>query len=493
MDDMEIVAAVLANLAERLGGDRFELWFGANVRLSLGESTLEVQVPNQFHQNWLRRNFRGDLEAACQAVIARPLALEFRIVEALAAKPSPAARESADQQRQLSFADDEGITASESDRQAVASASAGAALLEAPSKRPNRSPVAAMSASSGRKYASLESFVVGSTNKLAHTSAAMVAERPGAINPLFIHGHTGVGKTHLLEGLLTEARRRHRSLNAIYLTAEQFTSGFLEALRGSGLPNFRQRYRGVDLLILDDLQFFAGKRATVIEFLHTLDTLVQQGHQLVVAADRPPAGLHDLGRELTTRLAAGMVAKIEPADHATRLGIVRDKAAQLGVALTEDVCELLATHLTTHARELTGALHRLLALSRISPGPITCATAEEALAEMIHDHARPVQLNEIDQAVCDVFGLSQSSLQASRRAKALNAPRMLAMWLARKHTRAALSEIGAYFGRRSHSTVISAHRTVSQWVAQQTDVPMADKQCQVEDAIRRVEAKLRTG
>jgi chromosomal replication initiator protein len=170
---------------------------------------------------------------------------------------------------------------------------------------------------------------------------------------------------------------------------------------------------------------------------------------------------------------------------------VRRRAAMLNIELDEQVQQLLATHLTSHARELTGAMHQLLAISRIRKEPITRAIAEEALAEMIQQRARPIRLNEIDKAVCDVFGLGPSSLQVGRRAKALNAPRMLAMWLACKHTRAALSEIGQYFGRRSHSTVISAQKMVGRWLAEQAALRMGDKQCNTEDAIRRVEARLK--
>jgi chromosomal replication initiator protein len=481
MDEKEVVSAVLANLSEKVGGERFELWFGEHVRLSVGDSTLLIEVPSQFHQTWLRQNFRGEIEAVCQAVLGRALALEFRVVDALGGKQSKPAP--TDRQCRFEFHEEEA---------SPAAPKSAAADRERPPKRLNGAS-GEHSIPPGRKYATLESFVVGSTNRMAHAAAELAALHPGRVNPLFICGPTGVGKTHLLEAVLSEARARHRNLNAALLTAEQFTSNFLQALRGTGLPNFRHKHRGFDLLILDDIQFLVGKRATIIEFLHMLDTFVQHGRQIVVAADRVPAELHELGPEVTTRLASGMVARIDPADHPTRVGIVRRRAAMLNLELDEQVQELLATHLTSHARELAGAIHQLLAISRIRKEPITRAIAEEALADMIQQRARPIRLNEIDKAVCDVFGLSPSSLQASRRAKALNAPRMLAMWLARKHTRAALSEIGEYFGRRSHSTVISAHKAVGKWVAQQSEVALADKLCNVEDAIRRVEAKLRAG
>jgi chromosomal replication initiator protein len=484
MDDKEVVAAVLAALAERIGDDRVELWFGPNVRVVARQSTLVVQTPSEFHQNWLRRNFRGDLEAACADVLGRPLAVEFRVSAALGGKNKVTRPAAVDCQRRFEF--DEPADAE------VAGAEETATLvLERP--RPVTAALPQPTLSLGRKYASLDSFVLGSSNRLAHTGAKMVTERPGNPNPLFVYGPTGVGKTHLLEGILSETRRLHGGSHAVFLTAEQFTTSFLEALHRRGFPSFRSKFVGLNLLVIDDLQFFAGKRATAVEFMHTLDRLVRDGRQVVVSADRSPAELRELSPELSTRLAGGMVAKMEPADHATRLGIVRNRAKSLGLEIDADVAEYLATHLTAHARELTGALNQLLATSRIHGAAITRAIAEEALADMILQEARPIAFQQIEKAVCEMFGLGAESLQASCRAKALVAPRMLAMWLARKHTRAALSEIGQYFGQRSHSTVISAQKTVGKWMAEHAKLRLGSKDCEAEDAIRRVEAKLRAG
>jgi chromosomal replication initiator protein len=483
MDDKEVVAAVLAALALKIGDDRFELWFGRNVRVVSGQTTLVVQAPNDFHQNWLRRNFRGDLEAACAEVLGRPLAVEFRVSAELRGKGKVCRPQATDCQRRFEF--EEQVDA------AAAEAETATTVQERP--KPVKAALPRSTLSLGRKYASLASFVVGSSNRLAQTGATMVTERPGRPNPLFVYGPTGVGKTHLLEGILSETRRRHANCHGVYLTAEQFTTSFLEALHRNGFPSFRSKYRGVNLLIIDDIQFFAGKRATAVEFMHTVDVLVGEGRQVVVSADRSPAELRELAPELNSRLAGGMVAKMEPADYATRLGIVRDRARTLGLEIDADVQEFLATHLTTHARELVGALNQLLATARIRGERVTKAIAEEALADMIHAEARPIAFQQIEKAVCEVFGLGVESLQATCRAKALVAPRMLAMWLARKHTRAALAEIGQYFGRRSHSTVISAEKAVGKWVAEHAELRLGGKNCEAEDAIRRVEAKLRAG
>jgi chromosomal replication initiator protein len=323
----------------------------------------------------------------------------------------------------------------------------------------------------------------------------MVVERPGELSPLVLYGPTSVGKTHLVEAICHAARRARPGASAVYLTAEQFTAGFLQALRGSGLPSFRQKYRGVALLAIDDLQFFCGKNAryTQLELLYTIDSFLRERRQIVFASDRPPSELTDLGQEMCTRLEGGMVCRIEPPDYETRLGILSQMAKRFDVRLPDDVRALAASRLTSHARELSGVVCRLRATSQALARPIDLAMAEEALADLARPASRLVRLPDIAKAVCDTFGLEPRSLQSSRKAKSVSYPRMLAMWLARKHTRAALSEIGQYFGRRSHSTVISAQKRVETWLARSVPVEVAEGVCGIDQAIRQVERRLRAG
>jgi len=325
---------------------------------------------------------------------------------------------------------------------------------------------------------------------LAIASAQMVVRRPGQVTPLMFHGPTSVGKTHLLEGIWTAARK-HRTARAVYLTAEQFTSHFIEALRGSGLPSFRRKYRGVDLLLLDDLQFLAGKRVTQVELLHTVDDLLREGRQLVFTSDRAPAELTELGAELTTRLQGGMVCCLEAPDYPTRLGIVAQFVRRFGIDVPLDVQEYIAARLTQHARELSGALCRLQATSQALGRPIELDMARKCLADLIHYSSPVVRLPDIEKAVCDVFGVQAGQLQSGCKAKSVSHPRMLAMWLARKHTRAALSEIGDYFGHRSHSTVISAQKRIEDWRAAGKPIALADHDWKLDEAIRQVESRLR--
>ncbi len=264
-------------------------------------------------------------------------------------------------------------------------------------------------------------------------------------------------------------------------------------MRGNGLPVFRRKYRGVHVLILDDLQFLAGKRATQVELTHTVETLLREGRQLVFAADRPPAELNDFMPELITRITGGMVCRIEPPDYATRLGIVGQLSCRLGVELPIDVQRFIATRLTGHARELSGAICRLQATSEAMRQKISIPLAEEALGEMIRHNIRVVRLPDIEKAVCKVFGLEPQTLQSDGKSRRVSQPRMLAMWLARKHTRAALSEIGQFFGRRSHSTVISAQKRVDQWMAEDAPFCMPEQTWKIDEAVRQVERQLTAG
>jgi chromosomal replication initiator protein len=483
-DDREYISAIRARLAERVGTERYELWFGPTTQLLLRSDALQVCVPSLFYQDWLRANFRKDLETSAAEVCGRAISIEFRVEPIVTAN---------------------GLTdaASEATRNVLKSTSkltpaAGITQSKMPADgdkgffqqaNPAQSAGAAAEGTIRRKLNSLETFVVGTSNCLAHKAAQMAVMQPGGYSPLLVHGPAGTGKTHLLEGIYSAFRRANPRAVAVYLSAEQFTSQFLHALHKSGMASFRAKYRELDLLVIDDLHFLAGKKATIGELQHTLDVLLRRGKQIVFAADRSPAALKVLGAELTSRLSGGMVCRLEPAEYATRLGIVRRQASQLGILVPEDVQAYLAATLTSQARELIGALKRLQAESLAHERPITLGLAEQSLVDLI-DQQRVVKLPDIAKAVCEVFGLEADSLQSDRKSRVVSHPRMLAMYLARKYTRAPLSEIGSFFGKRSHSTVISAQKKIEEIMAAGSNQPRTAA-LNLEEAIRRVEAQLR--
>lgn len=360
-----------------------------------------------------------------------------------------------------------------------------------PTSEPTPRPAAPVT---GRAAAHWSQFIVGDSNRIGFTAAQSVALKPGTVSPLFLHGPSGCGKSLLVECLLQDARRRHTHKRALLLSAEQFTSQFLEALHGSGLPSFRRKYRDVDLLILDDVHFFAGKKATMVELQHTVDTLQRSGRQLVLTADRAPQDLPGLGRELVNRLCGGLVCRIEPADESIRLGILQQQCEQRGLRVPAAVLRMVAEQVNGDARVLSGALFRLQATSQGLQKPITLELAQTALADLLRATRRIIRLPDIEHAVCQVFGLDSRSLQSDAKKRTVSEPRMLAMWLARKYTRSALSEIGEFFGRRSHTSVIAAQRKIDQLI---TDNGMPRSvlgmSCSFSEAVRRVETQLRTG
>ncbi len=463
-DDTEIVSALHLALADKVGTERFELWFSGNTRFVLTVDELIVQVPSPFYQDWLRNHFRSELEAAVLAVVGQPLSITFQVDVTLAA--------------------------------ARAASASSAATSPSTSAVPNVAKPVAEHVNSDddspltkRRFATFESLVVGESNHLAVMAARNVVAQPGAVSPLVIYGPTGVGKTHLLEAIWGSVRRTQPRRHCVFMTAEQFTSHFLGALHGGGLPNFRRKYRGVDLLVLDGLHFLSGKRATAAELLHTVDSLLADGRQLVVSLDRSLDALADLAPELIARLQGGLVCELSAPTPAMRRPIVEQLARRLGMHCSTEVLELVARRITTHARAMTGALKRLQLAAEAHDRPLDVAWAEELLGEIPLAPVKGVRLADVEQAVCRAFGLDPASLHGAS-CRRLQQPRMLAMWLARKHTRSALNEIGRYFGLKSHSTVLSAQKRVDGWVADREVIELADGQWPAQDAVRRVEKLL---
>lgn len=344
-----------------------------------------------------------------------------------------------------------------------------------------------------RHFADLESFVVGDCNRLAYAAAETVSRSLGSYSPLLIHGPSGIGKTHLLEGIWKAVKRRNPRVAALYLSAEQFTSAYVEALRSEGVPAFRQKYRGVQLLLLDDLHFFAGKRQTQIELLYTLDTLLKNGCQIVCAADRPPAELRELTPELRSRLEGGIVCRIDPPDLATRRKIVEKFCQAMNFSLSSDMQEWVAESFARNVRQILGALRRLEAAFHALRRPVDRGLALEILSDMLPEGTKHVTLTDIEREVCRTFSLPEGSLQSGRKERNITYPRMLAMWLARKCTRANLSEIGRFFGKRSHATVISAQKRVEEWLSSGGRIPTGWGECSVQEALQEIERRLRAG
>jgi len=310
---------------------------------------------------------------------------------------------------------------------------------------------------------SFDSFVVGKSNELAYNAARTLADGGKvSFNPLFLHGTTGLGKTHLMHAIGMELRAREPNAKVAYLSAEKFMVEFLAALRAKDTFSFKQRLRSVDLLMIDDVQFIAGKESTQEEFFHTMNEIISAGKRLVITADRSPQNLEGIQERILSRMAWGLVADINAADYELRLNILHCKAAALPLAVPQDVIEFLARKITANVRELEGALNRVVAYARLVGKPVTIEFTRETLADLLRAHEKKVTIDDIQKKVADYFGLKLGDMLSARRAVEVARPRQVAMYLAKKLTPRSLPEIGRRFGGRDHTTVMHAVKRIDE-------------------------------
>jgi chromosomal replication initiator protein len=292
----------------------------------------------------------------------------------------------------------------------------------------------------------------------------MIRSAGVSFNPLVIHGGIGLGKTHLLEAIVLGLREAYPGLNVLWTTAEGFTNSFLDAMRSGSLGGFRSRYRGAGAFAVDDIHFLAGTRATQSEFLHTFNALIDRRVPVVVTADQHPRQISRLTEELITRFLGGMVVKVEAPDLATRQAILQAKSESRQMAIPIAVLEYVAEHLRSSIRELEGALYTVIAHALLTGKRLDLTLAKLALRDTIRLTGQAISLREIERAVCRLFQIEADDLKSESRARSLAYPRMVAMYLARKHAGVPYTEIGRHFGNRNHSTVISAERKVQGWL-----------------------------
>ena len=311
------------------------------------------------------------------------------------------------------------------------------------------------------KY-NFDTFVIGASNRFAHAAAVAVAEAPArAYNPLFIWGESGLGKTHLLHAVGHYAQRLFPGMRVRYVSTEEFTNDFINSLRDDRKVAFQRRYRDIDVLLVDDIQFLEGKEGTQEEFFHTFNTLYNAGKQIVLSSDSPPKDIPTLQDRLVSRFKWGMVTEIEPPCFETRVAIVKRKSRDRGHEMSDDVCQLLAERVETNVRELEGAVTKLLGYAGMTHSPITKDLARRVLRDVFVQRRGAPTLDDIGKAVTEYFGVKLSDLQSKRRTQSVAYPRQVAMYLARAATRHSLEEIGGFFGGRDHSTVLYAVEKIS--------------------------------
>jgi chromosomal replication initiator protein len=469
-------AALLGRaIAQQIGAKRYELFFQGRTKFNLEGDSLIVGVPNRFSQEWLQKKFTAAVVAAVHEVTGETLTVSFVI-------------------------DPELFRAA---RQAEAATEAGTSSPSVPKNPKPADPPPAPSPSRRdagaprknvhqRRWHSLQEFVVGPCNRVAYASAQAVADNPGLdVNPLVLHGPVGTGKTHVLEGVYLELRQRHADWRILFVTAEDFTNRFLQAMRLGKLASFRKQFRDCDALLLDDLHFLARKRATHEEFLHTFDALLADGRQLVLTCDCHPRLNEQFPPELVDRLLGGAIWGLMPPDFDTRLHLLRAKSRRDNCpALSEEVIQFLAEQLRGNVRELEGALNSIFHFSKVTGRRIDVGLTREVLGDLLRHTVRVVRLPDIDHAVCGLLHMAAGALQGKERSWAYSHPRMLAMYLARKHTAATYTEIGKYFGNRTHSTVVAAEKKVRLWLQEDESLTLGGRRFGVRDLIDKAEREL---
>src|SRR5881396_1474965 len=302
-----------------------------------------------------------------------------------------------------------------------------------------------------------ESFVVGSSNQFAQAASQAVAELPSrAYNPLFIYGGVGLGKTHLLHAVGHQSAKLFPGLTVVYLSSERFTNELINAIRYDRTAEFRGRYRTVDLLLIDDIQFISGKERTQEEFFHTFNDLYESRKQIIVSSDSSPKDIPEIEERLRSRFEWGLIADIQAPDFETRVAIIKKKAALERVRLGDDVAYLIASRIKSNIRELEGSLTRMIAFCALTGREMTVDLAQEVLGELWGEEEKLITIDQIQRKICDFFGIRLSDLKAKNRTKAIAFPRQIAMYLARQLTHASLSEVGRAFGGKDHTTVLHA-------------------------------------
>ena len=444
-----------------VGSKTYQHWFADRTRFEIRGSVLRIAVASPFLLTWMQKQLRQPLQEAAVALLGPSGEFELFVDGSVQIERKPA-------------------EASESGE---------------PETLPQKPVVTNTGAiQRHRRFANLRDFVVGKCNNLAYVAATKVAEHPGqTYSPLFVHGLAGSGKTHLLEGIYCEMRRRYPDSQVLYLTSEAFINYFTEAQRTKTMPSFRQRFRNVDMLLLDDFDFFGSKKGTQEEVLHTITQLQSHGRQVVISADCHPRLLPDLRDELSTRFMAGMVCRLEAPDEQVRQIFAERKVRQLTGEFTADAVKFVAKRFKNSLREVEGALNCLDTHFAATQERITLTVARRVLSELERDCQQIISITDIEGTVASMFGVTAKELRSPSRVRRIARPRMLAMYLARRHTEAAYQEIGRHFGNRNHSTVMSAEKKVLGWIEDDTIILAASRGWTASELVNALEEKLLAG
>jgi chromosomal replication initiator protein len=434
----------LVKLENELSKPSFETWLSSTRLLDIEVDTLIIGVPNEFAKDWLESRYAPLIRSTVQSILGQSMNLRFII--------------SSTQEEQLK-------------------------VQEQP-KSPHVTRIDNQSNTLNSKY-TFDTFVIGNSNRFAHAAALAVAESPArSYNPLFIYGGVGLGKTHLMHAIGNFVIQRSPSTRVLYVSSEKFTNELIESIREQNPIEFRNHYRNVDILLIDDIQFLAGKEGTQEEFFHTFNALHDANKQIIISSDRPPKEIPTLEDRLRSRFEWGLITDIQAPDLETRIAILRKKAKVENLQVANEVMVYIADKIQSNIRELEGALIRVMAYASLTSSPISVEIAAEALKDIIPVNTpKQIGIEMIQQAVAEFYHLSLGEFKAKKRTRAVAFPRQIAMYLSRELTDYSLPKIGEEFGGRDHTTVIHAHEKIS---GNRRKDPLLDKR--INEIIQRIQS-----
>ncbi len=412
--------AILGEIKKQIDEPSFETWFKGlkPLKEDLREKRIEMAVPDTFFKDWIEDNYLKLIDETAKKTGIGPISIDFIINPSLFASTSD---NDSHQKKETNV------------------------------KKPNLNP----------RY-TFESFVIGPSNRFAHAAAMAVAENPAsAYNPLFIYGGVGLGKTHLMQAIAHKSLEMNPNISITYLSSEQFTNELIDAIQHRSTKRFRNKYRNVDILLIDDIQFIGGKESTQEEFFHTFNTLYDAHKQIVISSDRHPKEISTLEERLISRFGWGLITDIQPPDLETRVAILKKKIEKEKTHVPEEVILFIAEAITSNIRELEGALIRVVAFSILEKKPISLDFTKTVLKDMISSSQKKITVEDILNTVAGRYGISTSDIKAKKRNRTTLIPRQIAIYLTRELTDMSLPEIGLAFGGKDHTTVLHSYNKIA--------------------------------
>ena len=418
-------------IKEKIGHPSYETWFSSLKIKEKTPSTLIIEAPDEFFKNWIVEHYFSIIQDTVGTLNGQPISVEFEVNPNLLTKKT-----------QTKFSE-----------------------FEKDFKAAEKNQI-----NINARF-TFENFVIGPSNRFAYAASMAVAESPAkAYNPLFIYGPVGLGKTHLMQAITQKIQQQHPKMKHCYISSERFTNDLIEAIRNRSTNQYRQKYRNIDVLLVDDIHFIAGKESTQEEFFHTFNALHDSRKQIIISSDRPPKEISNLEERLISRFTWGLIKDIQPPDFETRVAILRKKIEREPVSVPDDVILYIAEQIRTNIRELEGALIRVIAYSLLEEKIISLDMAKTILKDMVKETLKTISVDTIQKNVADFFNISLNDLRAQRRNKNLVFPRQIAMYLSRKLTSLSLPEIGNAFGGKDHTTVLHSYRKINEKITRNSEL-----------------------